>query len=317
MPDAASSLDAPELGVSGAMVRRGAQMVRRHVALEAEDLHDRGLRRGDLRGGHGRAVVRVRVDRRPRHHAEIRGRRTSALTRSSAASIALVVVGAVRAAGVVLRRVNAGRTQMGVAAILRRDVVDRYQDEPLAYFHENPTGELLAHVQSDAEASSQVLGPLPYASGTVMLVVIATVWMFATDWVLGLVALLLFPAITALERRVPAPHRGACRARAEPHRRRVERGARERRRRDRGEGARRRGVGVGEVRGRSRAAARRQHPGGDAPSGLRRGARLLAVARDDPARRARRVARVVRARSPQATSSASSRSSGSWCGRCG
>ena len=48
-------------------------------------------------------------------------------------------------------------------------------------------------MQSDAEASSQVLGPLPYASGTVMLVVIATVWMFATDWVLGLVALLSSP----------------------------------------------------------------------------------------------------------------------------
>ena len=108
-----------------------------------------------------------------------------------------------------LRRVNAGRTQMGVAAILRQRVVDRYQDEPLAYFHDNPTGELLAHVQSDAEASSQVLGPLPYACGTVMLVVIATVWMFATDWVLGVVALLLFPAITALnvvyQRRTEGP----------------------------------------------------------------------------------------------------------------
>ncbi len=46
-------------------------------------------------------------------------------------------------------------------------------------------------------------------SGTVMLVIIATVWMFATDWVLGLVALLLFPAITSLnvvyQRRTEGP----------------------------------------------------------------------------------------------------------------
>ena len=143
MPDAASSLDAPELGVSGAMVRRGAQMVRRHVALKPKTFTIAVCGAAIFAVGtiaqsfvFGWIVDHVITPRFEDGHvgadAVIGG------------VIALVVVGAVRAAGVVLRRVNAGRTQMGVAAILRRDVVDRYQDEPLAYFHENPTGELLA-----------------------------------------------------------------------------------------------------------------------------------------------------------------------------
>ncbi len=209
VPDAAPSLDAPPDGVvSGAMVRRGAQMVARHVRLKPKTFTIAVCGAAIFALGtvaqsfvFGWIVDHVITPRFTDGDIEV-----DALI---GGVVALVVVGAVRAAGVVLRRVNAGRTQMGVAAILRRRVVDRYQDEPLAYFHENPTGELLAHVQSDAEASSQVLGPLPYASGTVMLVVIATAWMFATDWVLGFVALLLFPAITALnvlyQRRTEGP----------------------------------------------------------------------------------------------------------------
>ena len=208
MSDVAASLDAPVEGVSGAMVRRGAQMVRRHVALKRKTFTIAVCGAAIFALGtvaqsfvFGWIVDHVITPRFTDGQVEV-----DALI---GGVVALIVVGAVRAAGVVLRRVNAGRTQMGVAAILRQRVVDRYQDEPLAYFQANPTGELLAHVQSDAEASSQVLGPLPYACGTVMLVVISTVWMFATDWVLGVVALLLFPAITALnvvyQRRTEGP----------------------------------------------------------------------------------------------------------------
>ena len=190
------------------MVRRGAQMVRRHVALKPKTFTIAVCGAAIFAVGtvaqsfvFGWIVDHVITPRFDDGHVG-----TDAVIAGVAA---LVVVGFVRACGVVLRRVNAGRTQMGVAAVLRQRVVARYQDEPLAYFQENPTGELLAHVQSDAEASSQVLGPLPYACGTVMLVVIATVWMFASDWVLGLVALLLFPAITVLnvvyQRRTEGP----------------------------------------------------------------------------------------------------------------
>jgi len=208
VPDVAASLDAPVEGVSGAMVRRGAQMVRRHVSLKRKTFTIAVCGAAIFALGtvaqsfvFGWIVDHVITPRFTDGHVGVDA--------VIGGVIALIVVGAVRAGGVVLRRVNAGRTQMGVAAILRQRVVDRYQDEPLAYFQTNPTGELLAHVQSDAEASSQVLGPLPYACGTVMLVVISTAWMFATDWVLGVVALLLFPAITALnvvyQRRTEGP----------------------------------------------------------------------------------------------------------------
>ncbi len=197
MPAAAASVDAPENGVSGAMVRRGARMVRSHVALSPRTFAIAVT--GAAIFAFGTVAQSFVFGWIVDHVVTPRFEDGSVAAGTVAAGVlALVIVGAVRAGGVVIRRVNAARTQMGVAAILRRRVVDRYQEEPLSYFHSNPTGELLAHVQSDAEASSQVLGPLPYACGTVILVVISTVWMFATDWVLGMVALILFPAITAL-----------------------------------------------------------------------------------------------------------------------
>ena len=162
VPDVAASLDAPVEGVSGAMVRRGAQMVRRHVSLKRKTFTIAVCGAAIFALGtvaqsfvFGWIVDHVITPRFTDGHVGVDA--------VIGGVIALIVVGAVRAGGVVLRRVNAGRTQMGVAAILRQRVVDRYQDEPLAYFQTNPTGELLAHVQSDAEASSQVLGPLPYA----------------------------------------------------------------------------------------------------------------------------------------------------------
>jgi ABC-type multidrug transport system fused ATPase/permease subunit len=107
----------------------------------------------------------------------------------------IIAVGLVRSVGVVVRRVWAGRTQYRVLGTLREQVVDRYQDQPYRWYRAHPTGELIAHAGVDAEAATEVLAPIPYAVGTVVLIVTSAAWMLATDVVLGLLAVALFPIL--------------------------------------------------------------------------------------------------------------------------
>ena len=95
----------------------------------------------------------------------------------------------------VVRRTWAGRTQFRVLATERDDVVDHYQAQDYRWYRAHPTGELIAHAGVDAEAATDVLAPIPYSLGTVILIVTSTIWMIATDAVLGLLALALFPVL--------------------------------------------------------------------------------------------------------------------------
>ena len=262
MPDVAASLDVPvELGVSGAMVRRGAQMVRRHVALKRKTFTIAvcgaaifavgTIAQSFVFGWIVDHVITPRFERwagrRRRGHRwrDRAGRRRRRARRGSRCCDA-----STRVAPRWASRRSCGATSSTATRTSRSRTSTRTRPASCS-----PTCSPTRRPRRRCSARC------PYACGTVMLVVIATVWMFATDWVLGLVALLALPGDHRPQRRLPAPHRRRLpRTRTEPHRRRVQRGARERRRRDRGQGARRRGVGVGEVRRRGRAAARRQHP---------------------------------------------------------
>jgi ABC-type multidrug transport system fused ATPase/permease subunit len=107
----------------------------------------------------------------------------------------IVAIGLIRSVGVVVRRTWAGRTQFRVLATLREDVVDHYQAQPYRWHRAHSTGELIAHAGVDGEAATEVLGPIPYSVGTIVLIVTSAIWMLATDAVLGLVALTLFPIL--------------------------------------------------------------------------------------------------------------------------
>jgi len=107
----------------------------------------------------------------------------------------IVAIGIIRSVGVVVRRTWAGRTQYRVLATERDDVVDHYQAQDYRWHRSHPTGELIAHAGVDAEAATEVLAPIPYSVGTIILIVTSTVWMIATDAVLGLLALALFPIL--------------------------------------------------------------------------------------------------------------------------
>jgi ABC-type multidrug transport system fused ATPase/permease subunit len=120
----------------------------------------------------------------------------SVATATVIAGAALIVaIGIIRSVGVVVRRTWAGRTQFRVLGTIREDVVDHYQAQPYRWYRAHPTGELIAHAGVDAEAATEVLAPIPYSVGTVVLLVTSALWMLATDAVLGLLALALFPLL--------------------------------------------------------------------------------------------------------------------------
>lgn len=107
----------------------------------------------------------------------------------------LVLVGVVRAAGVVVRRTWAGRTNWGVSDWYTARVVDRVVEQPATWHRRQNTGDLITRAGPDAEAASAVLGPLPYACGTIALLLISAVWLVVTDWVLGAAAVAVFPVL--------------------------------------------------------------------------------------------------------------------------
>jgi ATP-binding cassette subfamily B protein len=115
------------------------------------------------------------------------------------AGIALLIgIGVLRAAGVVVRRTFAGITQWRVAQTLTDDVIDRLVRQPVAWHKRRADGELVARAGVDADAAVSVLAPIPFATSTVLMIVVAGVWMIATDVVLGLAAVAVFPILIVL-----------------------------------------------------------------------------------------------------------------------
>lgn len=111
---------------------------------------------------------------------------------------ALIVIGFVRAAGVIVRRTWAGRTTWRVTETITTDVIDRLTEQPAPWHRTQSTGDLITRAGVDAEAATAVLGPLPFASGVVVLVGLSSAWMLLTDLPLGLAAVAVFPGLIAL-----------------------------------------------------------------------------------------------------------------------
>jgi ABC-type multidrug transport system fused ATPase/permease subunit len=104
-------------------------------------------------------------------------------------------VAILRAVGIVARRLGAGVMQYRMQAHYRRAVTRQYLRLPMAWHQRHPTGQLLSNANSDVEAAWAPIAPLPMAVGTVAMMVIAVVQMLATDLVMALVGLLVFPAV--------------------------------------------------------------------------------------------------------------------------
>jgi ATP-binding cassette, subfamily B, bacterial len=116
------------------------------------------------------------------------------------ALIAAVFLGlsVVRVATIFGRRLGAGFMQFRLQARYRRAVTRRYLSLPPAWHQRHATGTLLSNANSDVEAAFGPIAPLPFAVGTIVMIVGAVVALFLTDWVLALVGVVLFPALFGL-----------------------------------------------------------------------------------------------------------------------
>lgn len=112
-----------------------------------------------------------------------------------ASCLIIVLISVVRAAGVVVRRTFAGKTEWGVAERLGEQVVRRYAEQPVVWHRKHQTGDLVARASVDVEAAVAVLAPLPYGSSVILLLVTSAVGMAVMDAVLGLIALVVLPLL--------------------------------------------------------------------------------------------------------------------------
>jgi ABC-type multidrug transport system fused ATPase/permease subunit len=127
------------------------------------------------------------------------------------AVIALMAFGCLRALGIMLRRFFSGVAGERVMASLRTRIADRYRQLALAYHRETPTGELLAHMEADVKAAVDVFWPVPFATGVLVLIVLAMVQLIAADIFLAMIAAVLFPALAVLNRNFAVRMQGPAR----------------------------------------------------------------------------------------------------------
>jgi ATP-binding cassette subfamily B protein len=111
---------------------------------------------------------------------------------------ALLGTSIIRFSSMCARRIGAGVMQFGVQAHWRRRITRRYLALPVSWHQKHPTGTLLSNANADVEAATRPLAPLPFACGTLFMVVVAMVAFFLIDWAIALVALGMFPALFAL-----------------------------------------------------------------------------------------------------------------------
>jgi ATP-binding cassette subfamily B protein len=131
----------------------------------------------------------------------------------------IFAVSAAKVMGLFGRRLGAGAMQFHLQATYRRRVTRRYLELPLAWHHRHPTGTLLSNANADVEAAFYPIAPLPFAVGTIVMLVVAVASLFFTDWVLAVVGVGVFLALLGMNvgysRRMSPRVSAAQRLRAE------------------------------------------------------------------------------------------------------
>jgi ATP-binding cassette subfamily B protein len=192
----------------GRLLRRGLRVIRRQVALHPRPFVVAVLGAAIYAVGTvaGSWVLGQVVDRAVTPRFET-GQLQSGV--AVAAAAAIVAVGLVKTVGIITRRIAATMVHANVQATLRDGLVERYHRLPLTWHHEHPAGELLSRAEGDLDAASEILSPLPFATGVLTMLGAAAVWLFLADAVLATLGLLVVPAILVLnlvfQRRVEQP----------------------------------------------------------------------------------------------------------------
>jgi ATP-binding cassette subfamily B protein len=113
------------------------------------------------------------------------------------------------------RRLGAGSMQFRLQATYRRKVTRRYLELPLSWHRQHATGTLLSNANSDVEALWFPIAPMPFAVGTMLMLVAAIVALFVIDWTFALVGLAIFPslfAVNVIYSRLMSPRIGRAQA---------------------------------------------------------------------------------------------------------
>jgi ABC-type multidrug transport system fused ATPase/permease subunit len=114
------------------------------------------------------------------------------------AAVAILSVAVVKVIGIVGRRVGAGTMQYRLQASYRRRITRQYLSLPLSWHQRHPTGTLLSNANADVESAWYPIAPLPFACGSVVMLVITVVALMLADPVLAVVGFVVFPAVFTL-----------------------------------------------------------------------------------------------------------------------
>jgi len=109
----------------------------------------------------------------------------------------IIGIGLVRAVGVVFRRAFASAGMWRVAESYTNQVLDRLVRQPVSWHRRHPDGDLVARAGVDTETTVSVIAPIPFATSTVLMIVISTIWLFIIDIPLGIFAVVVFPLVIA------------------------------------------------------------------------------------------------------------------------
>ena len=111
------------------------------------------------------------------------------------AVLAIVGVALLKILGILGRRLFAGIMSYRLMAAYRRRVTGQYLRLPLSWHQRHPTGQLLSNANSDVEASWFFVAPLPFACGAIVMIGITVAALVATDPLLAVVGLVVFPLV--------------------------------------------------------------------------------------------------------------------------
>src|SRR5215813_5096103 len=94
------------------------------------------------------------------------------------------------------RRILIGMSR-NVEYDLRRDFYEHLVDQPLSFFHDHRTGDLMARATNDLAAVRQLAGPMiMYSLQTVFVVIIILPILFAISWKLTLLLFVTMPLVS-------------------------------------------------------------------------------------------------------------------------
>jgi ATP-binding cassette subfamily B protein len=114
------------------------------------------------------------------------------------AAMIVISIGLLRAVGVVVRRSYAGISHWSTSESLSTQLIRHIMKQPTMWHQKHMTGDLVARIGVDSDTAASVLGPLPFSTSVVLLVILTSFWLVVIDVPLGLVAVTVIPLLFAL-----------------------------------------------------------------------------------------------------------------------